>query len=297
MYKYLIPLLFIFSISCQKKDDSKCSISVYEAKFNNYVDSIIVINSAREVIPIIEKHLQEYPENFVSINNLGAFKYEVYQKTPKRNRKEESEILDFFNKALFYCPSYKASLGNLVECHYDFGSYKKALQAAEKYLMFHPENSAIMTRMSDSYRELSNFDLSLKFANKGIKINSSCAFCYTLKGLSLLELGKAKEAIVELKKSEALEPSNLNNNFLGNCYKVLGEMELSLKHYELAIKLDSTRIIPYLAIADLYKRKGNLRKTCKYYNLAFDKEFSKKNKRVKSEIKKERIKYENICLY
>ena len=59
--------------------------------------------------------------------------------------------------------------------------------------------------------------------------------------------------------------------------------------------MDSTQIIPFLALGDLYGENFRPNLACKFYNEAFKKEYSKSNARVFELIKKEKIKFKNLC--
>lgn len=292
---HLFIMLCFFGWSCQNQEQSTCTISKTEEIFNDYIDSILIIKSPEEVLPIVEEHLKEYPDNMVSINNLGAIKYMIYKKSPTRDRNLESELFDIFNLVLTYCPNYKASLANLIEANYDFDNYEKSIEIAEKYLTVHPENSAIMTRISDSYRELSDFENSLKYAERGIALDSTCSFCYTLKGIALLELEKSTEGISVLKFSENLKPNQMNNLFLGIAYKEAGNPGLAIEYYKKAIELDSTRILTFLSLAELYRKNGAISLACKYYQEGFSKNYSKYNLRALRILRKEKARFKNLC--
>lgn len=296
MNKSLILIIFIFLSSCQSQDDSNCSISIKEELFNDYIDSILIKDTPETIIPIVEGHLKRHPENVVSINNLAALKYQLYKKAKVKNKDLELELLESFNSVLLYCPTYKASLENLIELNYDFGNYEKSVEVSKKYLLHHPENSAIMTRISDSYRELSDYSNCLKYANRGLELDSECTFCYTLKGIALFELGKFNEAIIELNKSKEIESNNLNNLFLGNCYMNLKKDNLAIEHYLIAIELDSTKILPFLSIANMYKMKGNISLACEFYEIGFTKNYSKNNERVKISVEKSKEIFEELCI-
>jgi ribosomal protein S12 methylthiotransferase accessory factor len=94
---------------------------------------------------------------------------------------------------------------------------------------------------------------------------------YSYMGVCFKEMEKYGQALVVLKKGEALDNERTDiYNLMGFCHYKLKEFEMAIKYFEEVIKLDPASAIDYANIASNYRDMGDKENAIRYYVMALE---------------------------
>ncbi|KAF2070438.1 hypothetical protein CYY_008249 [Polysphondylium violaceum] len=110
------------------------------------------------------------------------------------------------------------------------------------------------------------YDLSLEFLNRAIKLNQGDPSAYSLRG-DIYEFQKEYEkAIQDYQKLLELVPNAIPcYSSLASCYSSLGQDDKAIKHFEHILYIDPDYLPANGHLGDLYLNKGDLNKALEYY--------------------------------
>ena len=116
------------------------------------------------------------------------------------------------------------------------------------------------------YRELNDFDKSLKCFNESIKINPNFDVAYNNLGIVLRDLGKSDEAEKNFLKSIDLNPKNSDPyNNLGLIYKEK-DLKKAQVFFEKSLEINPKNFLTLNNIGNLYKKNEKVEIAEKFFN-------------------------------
>lgn len=125
---------------------------------------------------------------------------------------------------------------------YEEGFYRKAVEKAEELLSRNPSDADCLALLARIYANLGELDKALKTCEKAIAEEKLHPGYHYLMATILQELGRTEDAVVSFKRTLYLDTSfTLAYVALGNISRKFGRHKESLKHFENALALLSSR--------------------------------------------------------
>ena len=136
--------------------------------------------------------------------------------------------------------------------------YESAMEWYEHALITNPENLQAHTGMGICYLELKDFEQSLRYLEKAVKMDDKQSEIWIYLAEVLVNMDKDEQAIVAYLRALSLDPSQAEVLFaLGNLYYDQQKYELALKYYSDTELLDATFPNIHLYKALSYARNGD----------------------------------------
>lgn len=109
---------------------------------------------------------------------------------------EYQKAVDSYTKYITLQPRNVKSLYNRGRAYEELGQYKKALEDFHAVIKEDPLNTnALLSITSDFYSRLHDYENTIFYADKVLKLDQNSALAHTLQGKSYQKLGKLKEAM------------------------------------------------------------------------------------------------------
>lgn len=131
-------------------------------------------------------------------------------------------------------PSNRAVVSYMVNTYNTLGLYDDAINLAKKYLEKEPANHHFYRKIAVSYLLKNDVPNALQNANTALKYNSSFNANHLTLGTAYLYLGRAEDALKEFKIALATYQSSWTHESMSVSYYLLGDVENSAKHANLA---------------------------------------------------------------
>jgi TolB-like protein/tetratricopeptide (TPR) repeat protein len=198
----------------------------------------------------------------------------------KRTGQNLNKAADYFNQAITVDPNYALSYVGLADAYvlmpfYGAGApqecYPKAKAAAEKALALNDKLAESHTSLAQvhCYYDL-DFTEAVREYQRAIELNPNYATAHQWYGSSALSsLGRADEAIAELKRAIALDPLSLViNTDLGNTYYRARRFDEAIKQLRRTIDLDPGFYYARWNLGSALAAKGDLGAAIEEYQKA-----------------------------
>lgn len=185
--------------------------------------------------------------------------------------KDWSKAITNFEKVLQYNENEFDALLNLAICYDNTKkSTKDKLIFRKKIEKIIPENHNNLYRISIYYNLLKEYDKSLDFINKAIKLCKSNSDYFARRGRVLYNKKQYSDSILDIKKAIEIgseDESNLYSD-LGDSYSEMGLNEEAVKKFEKAMKINKKNIAAYNGLANCYRRNKKIKKAFNYIDKA-----------------------------
>src|SRR6202140_2464998 len=215
------------------------------------------------------------PQEQATLKTARAFNPEAYQSYlkgryfwNKRTADGLKAALAYFNQAIEEDPKYARAYSGLADTYALMGDWQyavitpkealpKAKAAAIKALELDSSLSEAHTSLGYSLRAFDwDFDSAGKEFRRAIEINPGYATAHHWNAMNLGLLGRPKEALVEMRKAENLDPLSLIINAdLAEFLLLTHSYDESVKQGRKIIEMDSTFAIGHKQLGDAYLLK------------------------------------------
>jgi tetratricopeptide (TPR) repeat protein len=167
--------------------------------------------------------------------------------------------------------SVAAQDSRLAEQYYQDGEYEKASILYQRLLDQNKANTHYFNRLTECLVYQDQIDVAENLVKKQLKSFPDVAANYTVYGTLLEKKGLPKEAEEQYRKSiEKLPADRGVITSLAASYINLSKYDYAILAYEKGMKLfNDKNMFPYL-IADMYRRKGDIKKMIEYYLQSLD---------------------------
>ncbi len=232
--------------------------------------------------------------NYMQIRNYekGLFYLEEVNKLDKNN------IQVFYNKGVCFSMlgrnreainNFSKSLSikdDFFESYIQIGQLLKrknllddAIKIYEAALVKVDQKDLINVNLSEIYYLKKNYELSRKFAEDALSLNSKNYFAMINIANCFMDQGEIEKAIIELEKAKSINvnfPMIYNN--LGYCHKILGNEEDAIINYKKAITLNPNLHDAYFNLSHIQLSKNNFKDGWDNYEYRWgtQKKFTKK---------------------
>lgn len=178
---------------------------------------------SKKITEIVEKGINQYPDDYLSRNNLGVI-YINYLKQPQK-------ALPYFKEAVLIKPENTESLYNLGYCYSELGSYDSAIVYFKKALETDVYYSYAYSKLHDIYTEKKEYRNAIINSEKALQFFPDHAEYYVNLGNSYLFLNDTLKGIEYFEKALELDPEN--DNLRSQIVKFLNNSGFSNKAEEL----------------------------------------------------------------
>lgn len=119
------------------------------------------------------------------------------------------------------------------------GDYSSAKRIFNEFARLYPNLAGAFSNLALIHYKQTNYDKSLELSTKAISLNPEQSQAYNIRAQSYVQLGKIHEAKADYFKAIELKPEYPNAQYnLALLYDIyLQDIELSIKHYEIYMKL------------------------------------------------------------
>jgi tetratricopeptide (TPR) repeat protein len=171
------------------------------------------------------------------------------------------EAVAELRQALALNPGFIPARYYLAHIYLDLGRYERAREELDAALADAPRNAQVLTLLGEVERLLRNPKRSLDVLKLALTIDASSAQAHYYVGLTLLDLGRAAEAIVELERVVRTGEKRAEVYLsLGAAYLESGRLDEGLEILSRATQIDAARPDIRLQLARAYRLKGMLDK-------------------------------------
>ncbi len=220
--EYLNKALEIFRITPEIEPDELLSIQFLGAAFQQEGN----LDKAEE---IFNEAYNLDQKNDLLCNFLGK----VYL-----DKKEYEKSLEFYTKALTLEPHKVSNIKNVAEVYHILGETEKEI---ETYLEGVRYESTLYGDIGKLYYRKDDFINAEKYIRLALNASPDNYLNIENLGLTLQKLHKYNEAITEFSKALELAPlaeKSFFNNYIGNCWFALNEMQKAAGYYLIAYDQD-----------------------------------------------------------
>lgn len=111
-----------------------------------------------------------------------------------------------------------------------------AVAESTRLIEFNPENALAHNLLGSAYLSKGLIDDGMQSLDRSVRLDPGLGDSYLKKGQVLVRNGKPQEALLPLRKAEALLPGNpAVNYYLAMAHKGLGEKQQALRHLQMAL--------------------------------------------------------------
>jgi serine/threonine protein kinase/Tfp pilus assembly protein PilF len=185
----------------------------------------------------------------------------------KRTAEGMNRSIEYFKQTIEINPTYALAYTGLAEAYIVLGEWSiyppkevfpKARTAALKALEIDDElaeaHSALAMIKRDYDWDWSGAEREFK---RAIELNPNYPTAHQWYAEYLTGLGRDKEAIVEAKRAQELDPLSLIiNTAAGDAFHYAGQYDRAIEQYQKALDLDATFAVAHLFLGWIYRQKG-----------------------------------------
>ena len=154
-------------------------------------------------------------------------------------------------------PGLKA-LKAIVDGFIETKNYESAERELLKAISSYPENCELLSRLGLTYALIGNFDKSMKYHQRVIKIEPNNPDAHFNAAVAHVRLGERKQAVNELEQTIALDPLHYNAiNYLGTMLSQQGDKDGAMERFLEAIEIDEKRCDAHINLSGVYKDRGD----------------------------------------
>jgi tetratricopeptide (TPR) repeat protein len=209
----------------------------------------------------IKNNMPDEAEKYISLSLANAKDNpEVYERIGcyYANRGWYDRAIPFFERLAEIKPEYDYSLKLTAKAYYDSGDFEKSLAFYRKYLGLKPKDTEAIINAANCLYKRGLFSEAEELYTRALSESQNLALIYRNLGLTKLNLGKAKEALLLLEKYLEIAPEDLEIQMaLGITYMNLNLFGEAIPHFE-----------KYLA-GHPYEVEGLFRISECYYHLGY----------------------------
>ena len=167
---------------------------------------------------------------------------------------------------VFFFIGINAQDSRLANEYYQSGEYEKAAAVYKKLFQTQPNSYFYFGRYIDALMALEEYNIAEKQINEQIKVNPTHMQLYVTLGNLKERQFLPDEAEVAYRQAIQNIPADISViSNLGNAFTRLTKYDMAIEAYQKGTDmLQNERIFAY-ALADLYKRKGDIPNMIKYY--------------------------------
>jgi adenylate cyclase len=171
-------------------------------------------------------------------------------------------------EAIAICPDVSPAyvlLGHVHHLEYSLGSGKSAQDSIEKAIAMAPKAIALDDSIAEGHALLGNFysikrehEKTIAEGERAVSLNPRLARANSSYGNSLLNAGRAEEAIPFFQKAIRFCPISGSTNFLplGNALRETGRFEEAVSEYKKAIQRSPDNIFAHIFLTACYSMTG-----------------------------------------
>jgi serine/threonine protein kinase/Tfp pilus assembly protein PilF len=199
----------------------------------------------------------------------------------KRTAEGMNRSIEYFKQTIEINPTYALAYTGLAEAYIVLGEWSiyppkevfpKARTAALKALEIDDElaeaHSALAMIKRDYDWDWSGAEREFK---RAIELNPNYPTAHQWYAEYLTGLGRDKEAIVEAKRAQELDPLSLIiNTAAGDAFHYAGQYDRAIEQYQKALDLDATFAVAHLFLGWIYRQKGMYEKAIAEIQTAID---------------------------
>jgi tetratricopeptide (TPR) repeat protein len=228
---------------------------------------------ASEDIASIDKIIASIEENkyHLAINQIKQ-QIMISPKNPKLyvllKKAVESELVYTYEELFRINPQNGILAKELGYKYLEYNEMDKAIEMFEKALGLGISRKELTGIIGQLYAEKGNNSKAIPLLEETIKSNSSDLISLqTLEEMYALEKPEKQKGISRKAKKLTLTNSLMD---AGYGYADIGEYTSAIEMYQQVLKLDATNKEPYLALADTYRKKGDISLAIHHYLKATD---------------------------
>lgn len=261
--------------------DSQSGETLWAESFNTDIDDIFDVQDriAERIVKAFSKQYSaETREQLTKRYTENKAAYQEYLKGrfnfSKRTASGLTEALRNFESAIEIDPLYALAYAGMAEVY----QLLPLSDALDPHSAFPKAKAAVLRALEidDAIPQahvslgviLMDFDWNWQGAElsfqKAIELNSYYAAAHQAYGTLLLRLGRIGDAILELKKAQALDPlSPAVNTWMGEAFAHLGEHEAAIRIHKATIKFAPEYLFAYYFLVQSYVSTGQLAEASK----------------------------------
>lgn len=270
MTRFSAVIIIVLSIICCREErNENCIIYSSDITLNRQIENLINSDSLEYAEQLLRDRISTKEAKHVFHHNLGVVLFKKHATAKENKGSYKNEILNQYYIANDLCPNSKTTIGNIVNVHHHYDNYSQTIKNGENYLSLFKPKLDMYKMLSFSYRELNDPDSSLKHAQKGIEIDSSCHYCYYLKAEALNDLQQYSEA--ELFYNKALESEPNEPNYLYGMGRLKFRMEDTqsvLSYYLKSLELEPNDEMNLIILSQIYFSHNKSQIACEYLSRA-----------------------------
>ncbi|MBF0383073.1 MAG: tetratricopeptide repeat protein [Magnetococcales bacterium] len=143
--------------------------------------------------------------------------------------------------------------------HFAASRYQEADQLCSAIIQTAPNHIDAINLLGVIAQRHNLNELAVKLFNRAINIDSNKAWLFYNLGISLLQLGRADEAMVAQKKAVILKPDYHEAHcIMGNILTVEGRLDEAEKHFKKALEIKPDSVIPLYNLGNSQLKQGKL---------------------------------------
>ena len=265
--------IIVFLISCSNGRDT-CDYYMKEENLikNKKHEKLFDKEEYNKAIAEVKKIIKSDSNNYVAINYLGAYKYELCKKD-ECSPIELKEVYGLYKKSIEICYEYRIGHFNLIEVLSELQNTKykndqELIQSLEFYNSKYKKRSNLLTKGGQAMFRFGKIDKALNYLNEALRIDSTEAMAYIYKGKCNNSRRKWRSAIDELNKGLALDSLSLGFHERAYAKYKLRDLKGAEIDYRQAISLFNERFESYSGLGQIEVKRGNIDLACQYFTKA-----------------------------
>ena len=191
---------------------------------------------------------------------------------------QTEHAISLFTKAILLDPHQDEFLQNRGAAYATLGQFEAALSDFQDAISLEPRNIFLLVKAGELSLLLEMHDSAKTYFEKALTIDSDnsdakngLAFAYNKLGISSLNNGSVKDAILDLSEAVKLAPNNWELHYnLGNAFLKSDKFADAKTAYENSLKLNQSSVEAYSNFGITCERLGYYDKAFNAYNRALD---------------------------
>lgn len=212
--------------------------SEYFAQKNNKIETDLYLNKA---LDLTEDSIEVHDRAAKFLFNMGEFE----------------RVIPVLTKLIVILPESSKNIKNLATSYYNTGDFENAGTFYEQYLAKKSDDFEAINDLANCYYKQSNFEKAEEYYSKALESNDKLNLIYRNLGLTRLQLGKTKEALVLLEKYCESSPEDVEIELIiGSTYCQLGQYNEAIPHLEKYLIFNQNNISGLFNISECYYHLG-----------------------------------------
>lgn len=233
----------------------------------DWLEGIVLIGDIKRETGKIPESIK-YFTNALTLDSGYSYAY-ANRGLSYRDTRKYTEAIEDLKRAIELSPKYFDALMALSWIYVDMKENENALAIFRRLKIAVPDFNDINFYIGCTFMEMQNYDSSMLYLNKAIKINPRYSAALRTRGDFYLLKTKFLLAENDYSKCIDLDPdNNLYYILRGEAYSGDKKYELALKDFQKAVELKKDFAYPYSRIGNYYQYTEKYDLAIEYYNKA-----------------------------